>query len=146
MAAGASDCDLETTRSNSLRGDVLGGRSIDGDDGGEARTVSFDERADTAEIAFALFADVTGEDDGFVGADAAFGERFGDADQGGETRAIIGDAGTDQAIAIFFDADFSAGGKDGVEMRGQEDDAVGVGARAFGDYVAGFVDGDFQAE
>src|SRR5271155_4797365 len=84
--------------------------------------------ATSAEIAFAFFADVAGENNYFVGAHAAFGKRASDGDEGGESRAVIGDAGANETIAVFLDAHFGAGGENGVEMRGEKNDAVGIRA------------------
>ncbi len=149
VAAGAGGGDFKTVRGDSLGSDVVGGGAVDGDHGGEARTIRrcrIRQRM-PRRLPSAFLADVAGESDGFVGAHAAFVERrASDADERGESCTVIGDAGANETIAIFLDAHVGAGGENGVEMRGEQDDAPGVRAGRPGDHVSGFVDTDFQAE
>ena len=68
-----------------------------------------------------------------------------EAGERGETCAVIGDAGSGEAIRLALHANIGARGKNGVEMRRQQDDAVRVGARALADHVSDFVELNFQS-
>jgi hypothetical protein len=106
----------------------------------QARAVGFDQGAHAAEVAFAFFADVGYEEDGAAGPDLGFLDGAGDGDERGEACAVVGDAGCAQAFAFSADLYVGAGGKDGVEMRGEHHDFFVVGAGEFADDVAGLVD------
>ena len=145
MSARAGDGDFEAVRRDALRGDVFGGSAVDGDNGGEARAVTFHQRANAAQVAFAFFADVAREDDRFRRVDARFGERAREAGERGEACAVVGDARSGEAVAMAFHADIGAGGKNRVQMRGEQNDALCICARTLGDYVAGLIHANFQA-
>ena len=68
----------------------------------------------------------------------------GEADERGEACAVVGDAGRVEAIAVALDFDIGAGGKNGVEMRGEQNDFFVGRSRAFADDVAGFVDAELS--
>src|ERR1700723_630445 len=146
VAAGAGDRNFKTMRRDTLGGDVLGGGAIHRDDRAQARAIFFDQRANAAQIAFAFFAHVARENDGLIGAHAAFGKRSRDGDESCETRAVIGNARAGETIAIFFHAHVGISGKNSVEMRGEKNDAVGVGAGPLADYVSGLVGVNLQAK
>ena len=76
--------------------------AIDRDHGGESRAEFFHQRANAAKISLAFFADVACEHDRLRRSDARFGECARHADQRSETRAVIGDAGSFQALALRF--------------------------------------------
>ena len=139
VSAGAGNGDFEAVRGDTLRGDVFSRSAVHRDHCCEARAVRFHQGANAAQIAFAFFADIACEDDRFGGLDARFGKRARDACQRSEACAVVSNARSCEAIAVAFHADVCAGGKNCVEMRGKQDDAVRVCAGAFGDYVAGFV-------
>ena len=136
VAAGTRDGDFQAARGDSLRGDVVGGGTVHGDDSGEAWAVAFDKRANAAQIAFTLLAHVAGEKNRLRGADGGFGERAGQAGEGSETGGIIGDTRADEARAIALHADVRAGGENRVEMR-DEEDGGGIGGGALGNHIAG---------
>src|ERR1700722_8675532 len=146
VTAGAGDRNFKTMRRDTLGGDVLGGGAIHRDDRAQARAVCFDQRANAAQIAFAFFAHVARENDGLIGAHTAFGKRSRDGDESCETRAVIGNARAGETIAIFFHAHVGISGKNSVEMRGEKNDAVGVGAGPLADYVSGLVGVNLQAK
>ncbi len=73
VAAGAADSNFEAVRRDALGGDVLGGSAVNCNHGRELRAVAFDQRANSAKISFAFFADVSGKDDCFLRANARFG-------------------------------------------------------------------------
>src|SRR5258708_26713023 len=69
----------------------------------------------------------------------------GNGDERGETGAVVGDSGGEEAIAFVADFYFGGGGKDGVQMRGEYDDFLFICAAQFADDVAGFIDLNFEA-
>jgi hypothetical protein len=80
--------------------------------------------AHAAEVAFAFFAYVGGEEDGDGWGDAGVTEGGSDSKQGGEASGVVADAGSVDAGAVggFDGLEGGAGGEDGVEVGGEEDD------------------------
>ncbi len=140
VAAGAGDEDFEAAGGEGFGGDVIGAGAVEDDGGFQVRAIGFDEGAHAAEIAFAFFADVSDEEDRATRLDPGFLDGARDGDERGEAGAVVGDAGGAQAFAVAADFHFGAGGKDGVEMRGEHYDFFVGGAGEFADDVAGFVD------
>ena len=75
MAAGTRDDGFDAAGGQRFCGDVVRAGAVEDDDGFEAVAISVHERAHTAEIAFALFADVGDEKDGPLRLDASLVER-----------------------------------------------------------------------
>ena len=62
--------------------------AVEHDDGFETIAIGVDERAHAAEIAFALFADVSDEEKGALRLDASFVKRTRQRDEGNEAGAV----------------------------------------------------------
>ena len=145
MAARAGDEDFEAARGERFGGDVIGAGAVEDDGGFELCAIRIDERAHAAKIAFAFFADVGDEENRAARLDAGFVNGARDGDEAGEAGAVVGDAGSVEAIAVAADFYFGAGRENGVEMSGEHHDFFVRGAGEFADDVAGFVDRDFEA-
>src|SRR5580704_11048512 len=104
---------------DAARGDVFGRGAIHRDNRGEARAVTFHQRANAAQVTFAFFADIAREDDRFRCVDARFGQSAREAGQRGEACAVVCYARSGEAIAVAFHANIGAGGKNCVQVRGQ---------------------------
>ncbi len=83
--------------------------------------------AHAAEIAFALFAYVCGEEDGNGSAELGVAESGGEAKQRGEAGGVVAGSGSEDAGVLLDGFGGGFGGKDGVEMRGEEDNGRVVG-------------------
>src|SRR6266436_2379989 len=145
VAAGTVDGGFEAAGGQRFGGDVVGAGAIKDNYGFQLRLVGFDEGAHAAEIAFTFFANVGDEKDGAARLDMGFLASAGYGDERGETRAVIGDSGGEEAITVVADFYFGGGGKDGVEMGGEHDHFFFVCAAQLADHVAGLVDLHFEA-
>ena len=145
MSAGAGDGDLEAMRGDALGGDVLDGCAVHRDYSGQMRAVAFHQRANSAEIAFAFFADVSREDDCFRRANARFGKRARQTDESGETSAVVRDAGGLDAMGVALGAHAGGSGKNRIEMRCKKDDGARIRAGALADHIADVVRADLEA-
>src|SRR5260370_132712 len=121
VAAGTVDGGFEAAGGQRFGGDVVGAGAVKDNHGFQLRLVGFDEGAHAAEIAFTFFANVGDEKDGAARLDVGFLASAVAGDERGETRAVIGDSGGEEAITVVADFYFGGGGKDGVEMGGEHD-------------------------
>src|SRR6266481_4821023 len=145
VAAGTGDGGFEAAGGQRFGGYVVGAGAVKDNHGFQLRLVGFDEGAHAAEIAFTFFANVGDEKDGAARLDMGFLASAGYGDERGETRAVIGDSGGEEAITVVADFYFGGGGKDGVEMGGEHDHFFFVCAAQLADHVAGLVDLHFEA-
>ncbi len=76
-----------------------------------------------AEVAFALFAYVGGEEDRDGRGDFGEAESGSNGEESGESGGVVADAGSEDArgVGLFDGITGGSGGEDGVEMRGEED-------------------------
>ena len=125
MAARAGDGDAEAQTAERAGDDGGAASAFECNGGGDAVAIgaALEEMTHAAEVAFALFAYVGGEEDGDGWGDFGVLERGGDGEQRGESGAVVADAGgVDAGGVLFFDwFDGRVGGEDGVEMGGEED-------------------------
>ena len=125
VASGAGDGDAEAEAAESPGDDGGAAAAFERDGGGDAGGVgaAFEEVAHAAEVAFAFFAYVGGEEDGDGWGDFGVTQCGGDGEEAGEAGGVVADAGGVDAMgAFFFDGvDGGVGGKDGVEVGGEED-------------------------
>ena len=150
MAAGAGEGDFEAAAAEPAGGDVVGIGAIHHQErfdlAGQRRLLA--EVAHAEQVALALLADIghqqeaEGADSGSV---APFFQTRADGQQGGQSGAVVGDAGSAET-AVGIDGDFVlvARREDGVEVRGEGD--VRGGSAFDGDDVAGAIDGGVPAE
>ena len=149
VAAGAGDGEAETEAAEGVGDDGGGAGALEDEDAGDAagERAAGEQVAHAAEIAFAFFADVCGEDDGDGRSDVGEAEGSGEAEQGGEAGAVVAGAWGVEAGAIFARGAGGAGGEDGVEVGGDEEDGLagmrGVGGE-FSESVAGVVEADVR--
>ena len=124
MAAGAGDGDAEAEAAEGAGDDGGAAAAFEGDGGGDAVAIgaALEEVTHAAEVAFALFAYVGGEEDGDGWGDVGVAEGGGDGEQSGEAGGVVADAGSVDAGGVFFFDGFDggAGGEDGVEVGGEE--------------------------
>ena len=134
VAAGAGDLDTETARAEGAVDDRGGTAAFERDGGADSIRVGRGRREEmphAAEVALAFFADVGGEEDGHGRCVSGFGlgevKRGGDGEQRGEAGAVVSGARAEElAVLVLAWRAVGARGEDGVEVRGEEDDAVGV--------------------
>ncbi len=123
MSSGAGDAHAKSAAAESSIDDgcVSGTFERQGaaDSAGVGRCIG-EEVAHAAEVAFALFADVGGEDDGGYGFDTGLDEGGGDGKERGEARTVVAGTGAKDAGAVFAGATIGAGRKDGVEVGAEE--------------------------
>ena len=126
VAAGAGDGDAEAEAAEGSGDDGGAAAAFERDGGGDAIAVgaAFEEVTHAAEIAFAFFAYVRGEEDGDGGGDVGVAKCGGDGEKSGEAGGVVADAGSVDARAVFFFDGFDGGvgGEDGVEVGGEEND------------------------
>ncbi|MCU1225825.1 MAG: hypothetical protein JWQ42_3918 [Edaphobacter sp.] len=138
MASGAGDGDAEAEAAEGLGDDGGGAAAFEGDGGGDTSAIGapLEEVAHAAEVALALFAYVRGEEYGKGWGDVGVAERCGDAEEGREAGCVVADAGGIDASAVGHLCGLAVctGGKDGVEVGGEED-AGGVGEAGCGAYL-----------
>ena len=100
--------------------------AFEDDGGGDAVAVgaALEEVAHAAEVAFAFFAYVGGEEDGDGWGDVGVAEGGGYGEQAGESGDVVADAGGVDAVGVGGFDGFAVGafGEDGVEVGGEEDD------------------------
>ena len=129
VAAGAGDGDAEAEAAEGSGDDGGAAASFEGDGGGDAVAVgaALEEVTHAAEVAFAFFAYVGGEEDGDGWGDFGEAQGGGDGEEAGEAGGVVADAGGVDARALFFFGGFDGrvGGEDGIEM-GREEDARDV--------------------
>jgi hypothetical protein len=94
-----------------------------------------------SEVALTFFAYVGGKDDGDGWGDAGVAEGGGDGEEASQACAVVADAGgiDSRRIGVLDGFAESAGGKDGVEVSGDEDAGSGFGmalGEEFGNGVA----------
>ena len=105
-----------------------------------------DQRANAAQVAFAFFADVSGEARWSSWYGCASRKERAPSQQGGETRAVVGDSRADEALPAALDANVRASRKNRIEMRDEQDNATfGVRAGTLANHVAEVVGADVQA-
>ena len=145
MPAGTADDDFFAARSQGFGRDVIDAGAVEDDHRAQLRAIRVDERAHSAKIAFALFTDVCGEQNG---AKRFYFRRLhgaGNGEQAGKARAVVGNARRQQAIPFAPDFDFGTGGENRVEMRREKHDIFVFRASQFADYVADLVGEDGKA-
>ena len=130
VAARAGDGDAEAKAAEGAGDDRGVAAAFERDGGGDAVAIgaALEEVTHAAEVAFAFFAYVGGEEDGDGRGDVGVAEGGGDGKKAGEAGGVVADArGVDARAVLFFDGfDGGVGGEDCVEMGGEED-AGGVG-------------------
>ena len=145
VASRSGDGGFKAPRGDALRGDVIGGRPVNRDDSRETRAVAIHQRAHAAQISFALFAHVADQNNRLRRAHARLRQRPRKARQGREADAVVGNPGREQPAGVALHANFRARRKHGIEMRGEKNHALGVGAGPLRDHVAGLVRADLKS-
>jgi len=149
MAAGAGDGNAEAAAGKSAGYDGRGASAFESDGGGDVRSVraAGEKMAHAAEVAFALFPDVGGEEDRNGGGEFGVPHGGGEAEQAGEAGGVVAGSGSEDPGVDLGGLSGSSRGKDGVEVGGEEDDlrgsrvgTLGRRTREFGEGVAGGVD------
>jgi len=126
VAAGTGDGDAEAEAAESSGDDGRAAAAFEGDGGGDACAIgaAIEDVTHAAEIAFSFFAYVRREEDGDGWRDVGVTKCGGDGEECGEARGVVADAGSGDAVSVFFfdGLDEGVGGEDGVEVCGEEDD------------------------
>ena len=122
MASGAGDGDAEAEAAEGASDDCGAAAAFECDRRGDAIAIgaAFEEMAHAAEVAFALFANVGGEEHGDGRGDVGIAEGRGDGKKARESGGVVADArGVDTGAVFFFDRfDNSASGEDRVQVGG----------------------------
>ena len=106
VAAGAGDGDAEAEAAEGAGDDGGAAAAFEGDGGGDAVAIgaAVEEVTHAAEVAFAFFAYVGGEEDGDGWCDVGVAECGGDGEEGGEAGGVVADAGSvDAGGVVVFD-------------------------------------------
>ena len=141
MTAGAGDGEAKALGAEGAGDGGGGARAFENEGSGDAagEGAAGEEVADPAEVAFAFFADVGGEEDGDGRDEFGVTEGGGEGEQGREASGVVTGAGGEDARAVFGGGAGGAGGEDSVEVgREEEHGLVGVGAGGgeFGEGIA----------
>ncbi len=143
VTARAGEGDLVTVAADAPIGDAVRLTGFDGDEVVDLTLHGYvEELFHAAQIAEALLAYVG--DEGERPASLELGVLHGanDGEQGGETATIVADARTFEGVADARDVDIGLGGKDGVEVGGDDEVRVRSGARSVAEDIACLVDTD----
>ena len=147
VAAGAGDGDAEASAAEGAVDYGGVAAAFEGDGGADAfgvgRGFGVEEVAHAAEVSFAFFANVGGEEDGAGWGDLGVGEGGGEGEESGEAGGVVAGSGGEDFLIVFLRGAVGDGGKDCVEVGGDEDDGRvwgGVGGGEFGEGVAFGVD------
>ena len=126
VAAGAGDGDAKAAAAEGAGHSGSGARAFERERGGNAMGVraALEELAHPAKVAFALFADVGGEEDSPRRGDLGEAQASDQAEQGGETGTVVAGSGAEDAWPVFARCGFSAFREDCVEVGGEKEDAV----------------------
>ena len=126
VAAGAGDGDAKAEAAEGSSDDGGVAAAIKGDSGGDAVAVgaALEEVTHAAEVAFAFFAYVGGEEDGDGWNDVGVTQGCGYGEESGQAGGVVADAWClDYGGVFLFDGvDLGFDGEDCVEMGGEEDD------------------------
>ncbi len=120
VAAGAGDGDAEAEAAEGAGDDGGGAAAFEGDGGGDAVAVgaALEEMTHAAEVAFAFFAYVGGEEDGDGWGDVGVAEGGGDGEEAGEAGGVVADAGGVDAGAVGVFDGLAGGVRRGRRCRG----------------------------
>jgi hypothetical protein len=125
VAAGAGDGDAEAAAAEGSCDYGVGASTFEGERGGDTSAVRAvgEDVAHAAEVTFAFFAYVGGEEDGDWRLDVGVAKGGGEGEQGGEACGVIADAGGEDAwgFGIFDGVTGGSCGEDGVEVGGDEE-------------------------
>ena len=103
VAAGAGDGDAEAEAAEGAGDDGGAAAAFERDGGGDARAIgaALEEVTHAAEVAFAFFAYVRGEEDGDGWSDVGVAKSGGDGEQSGEAGGVVADAGAEMRRVSF---------------------------------------------
>ncbi len=143
MAAGTGEGDAVAIAADANVGDASGFARFDRDEIVDAAfECGAEELFHAAKVAGTLFADVGDEGDGASSGEVGVVHGVDDGEQSGESAAVVADAGTFEDVSGACDVDVSLGREDGVEVGGEHEMWMRLGAGTITEDVACVVDAD----
>ena len=146
VASGAGEGDAEALAAQGAGDDGRGSGAFEGEQGADAAAVGavLEQVTHAAEVALAFFADVGGEEESERRLDAGETKGGDSSEECGESGSVVAASRAEDAGSFLFGGGVDAGGKDGVEVGGEDDELLmmKIGAGQFAERVAFLIDVD----
>src|SRR5208283_32611 len=117
VAAGTGDDHFHTARGQGSGGHVVDAGTVQYNDGANLRAIRVNEGPHATEIAFTFLADVCGKQDSALRLDFRNVESARHGEHASQTGTVVGNSGSEQAIAFARDINFRGRRENGVEVR-----------------------------